>query len=279
MARYTIRQLELGYDNAFPLGIAFDMWDHAGEQAYSPFSVTLLEGEGHKILFDCGFDPESAFAKAKIAQENDQNCHDTQAVLRANGVDPAEIDTVIIGHCHWDHLNGLKYFPNAKIYVQEEEVRRWSAAMKNPSFPITHKMVVDTECLELLEDWVAQGKVTTLKGDVDGLLPGIHVRRAAGHSFAQNLLFVEEERGNVAIVGDAAMRPESFTGSAAFPCYLPNLKFAVGTIEDIVGSYDKIMAWVGGDVDAIVTCHDGTLPQRRRSVENALGLHAYLVRE
>ena len=169
MARYTIRQLELGYDNAFPLGIAFDMWDHAGEQAYSPFSVTLLEGEGHKILFDCGFDPESAFAKAKIAQENDQNCHDTQAVLRANGVDPADIDTVIIGHCHWDHLNGLKYFPNAKIYVQEEEARRWSAAMKNPSFPITHKMVVDTECLELLEDWVAQGKVTTLTGDVDGL--------------------------------------------------------------------------------------------------------------
>ncbi len=278
MAKYTIRQLEIGFDEAFPLGIAFDMWAHAGEQAYSPFSVTLLEGEGHKILFDCGFDPESAFAKAKILQEGDRNCHSTPEVLRANGVDPQEIDTVIVSHCHWDHLNGLKYFPHARIYVQEEEVERWRRAMKAPSFPMTHKMVVDSESLTLLADWIEEGRVTALRGEVDGLLPGIHIRCAAGHSFAQNLLFVEEERGNVAIVGDAAMRPESFTGTAAFPCYLPNLKFSVGTIEEIAASYDKILAWVGGEVDNIVISHDGTLPQKRESRENALGLRAFLLR-
>ena len=279
MARYTIRQLELGFDAAFPLGVAFDMWEHAGEQAYSPFTVILLEGEGHKILFDCGFDPESTFAKAKIAQEGDQNCHSTAEVLRANGIEPEEIDTVIISHCHWDHLSGLKYFPTARIYVQEKEVNSWVQALESKSFPLTHKMVVDPESITLLADWMAQGRVTALQGDADGLLPGIHIRSAAGHSFAQNLLFIEEERGHIALVGDAAMRPESFTGSAAFPCYLPNLKFSVGTIGEITASYDKILAWVGGSVENIFMSHDGTLPKKRESRKNKLGLRSFLLRE
>ena len=93
MARYTIRQLELGYDNAFPLGIAFDMWDHAGEQAYSPFSVTLLEGEGHKILFDCGFDPESAFATKTlslvVARSLEKLCTASSFILSSSCVRPS----------------------------------------------------------------------------------------------------------------------------------------------------------------------------------------------
>lgn len=279
MARYTIRQLELGYDPAFPLGIAFDMWDHAGEQAYSPFTVVLLEGEGHKILFDCGFDPESSFARQKIAQEHDQNCHNTVEVLRANGVEPEEIDTVIVSHCHWDHLSGLKYFPHAAIYVQEDEVRQWTQAMQKETFPITHKMVVDRTSLSLLAQWVKEGKVTALRGDVDNLLPGLHIRRAAGHSFAQNLLFVEDERGHAAVIGDAAMRPESFWGSAGLPCYLPNLKFSVGSIGEIAASYDRILSWVDGNVDHVFMSHDGTLLQKRKNSVNALGLHEFLLWE
>ncbi len=275
MARYTIRQLELGYDPAFPLGVAFDMWDHAGEQAYSPFTVTLLEGEGHKILFDCGFDPDSGFARDKIAQEHDQNCHSTAQVLRANGVAPEEIDTVIVSHCHWDHLNGLKYFPHAAVYVQEEEVRLWNQAMQRETFPTTHKMVVDRTSLALLTQWMKEGKVTALRGDADDILPGLHIRRAAGHSFAQSLLFVDDERCRCAVIGDAAMRPESFRGSLGLPCYLPNLKFAVGTIGDITVSYDRILAWVDGKVEHIFMSHDGTLPDKRPARENALGLRAF----
>ena len=92
MAHYTIKTLEVGFDPHFPAGVAFDFWHMAADQVYSPFAMTLLQGEGHNILFDCGIDPASPFAAAKIAQENDQNCHSTAQVLRSVGLEPREVD-------------------------------------------------------------------------------------------------------------------------------------------------------------------------------------------
>ena len=270
MAKYQIRVLEVGYDPHFPAGVAFDFWNMADQQAYSPFSMTLVQGEGRNILFDCGMDTQKEYVKNKTAMEGDQNCHNPAEVLESVGLHPEDIDAVVLSHCHWDHISGLNYFPNAVFYVQREELDNWNRAMKDPLFPVTHKMVVDQESMDTLNQYVAEGKVHLLHGDVIDLFPGISVKKAVGHSFAQNILFVEdEEQGRFAIIGDVAMRPESFEGNEAFPCYLPNLKFSVGSIESIMDSYRQIMEWVGNDVSHIVMTHDGTrhtAPNTRQSI-------------
>ncbi len=55
-----------------------------------------------------------------------------QRNLKAAGVDPANIDTVILTHMHPDHSAGLtdpktgqKLFPNAELVVHENEPRHW----------------------------------------------------------------------------------------------------------------------------------------------------------
>ncbi len=55
-----------------------------------------------------------------------------QANLRAAGVDPADIDTVILTHMHPDHSAGLtdpatgrRFFPNAELVVHRNEPRHW----------------------------------------------------------------------------------------------------------------------------------------------------------
>src|ERR1700688_5019544 len=55
-----------------------------------------------------------------------------QANLKAAGVDPAAIETVILTHMHPDHSAGLtdpktgeKFFPNAELVVHENEPRHW----------------------------------------------------------------------------------------------------------------------------------------------------------
>jgi glyoxylase-like metal-dependent hydrolase (beta-lactamase superfamily II) len=55
-----------------------------------------------------------------------------QRNLQAAGVDPADIDTVILTHVHPDHSAGLtdpktgqKFFPNAELVVHENEPRHW----------------------------------------------------------------------------------------------------------------------------------------------------------
>ena len=55
-----------------------------------------------------------------------------QQNLKAEGVDPADIETVILTHMHPDHSAGLtdpktgeKFFPNAELVVNENEPRHW----------------------------------------------------------------------------------------------------------------------------------------------------------
>lgn len=42
-------------------------------------------------------------------------------LLRANGVDPAEVRTALVTHSHWDHVGGLRDLPNVTTYVCAEE--------------------------------------------------------------------------------------------------------------------------------------------------------------
>ena len=47
--------------------------------------------------------------------------------LRENGVEPDDIETVVNTHCHFDHIGGNHFFPNAKIAIHRED----ALAMKN----------------------------------------------------------------------------------------------------------------------------------------------------
>lgn len=55
-----------------------------------------------------------------------------QQNLKAAGVDPADIDTVILTHMHPDHSAGLtnpktgeKFFPNAELVAHQNELKHW----------------------------------------------------------------------------------------------------------------------------------------------------------
>lgn len=272
MAQYKIQVLEIGHDTKFPAGIAFDFEHMQNEAVYSPFAMTLIQGEGHTILFDCGIDPHDPFSKEKIRMEGDQNCHDTGEVLLSIGINPADIDTVILSHCHWDHIGGIKFLPNATFYVQERELTCWEKAMADSDFPHTHKRIMNPENLLELRKYAGQGRVVYLNGDADELFPGISVKAAAGHSFCQSMLFVTSGGMRFALIGDVAMRPESFVGTESTPGFLPNLKFSVAPIWDITRSYRSVLDWVNGEISHIIPTHDGTRRDHWPTHKSELGL-------
>ena len=55
-------------------------------------------------------------------------------VLKRIGVDPAEVDTMILTHNHFDHAGGVEFFPNAHVYIQAREVSKymWAARAARP---------------------------------------------------------------------------------------------------------------------------------------------------
>lgn len=129
----------------------------------------------------------------------------------ASGVDPAEIDTVLLTHMHPDHSAGLSnmadnscFFPNAELVVHENEPKHWldDGAMakaddraKKLYFQATREQIAPYE------------KQTRLfqKGEV---FPGITALPAPGHTPGHTCYMIESGGDSLLIWGDIVHVPE-----------------------------------------------------------------------
>jgi glyoxylase-like metal-dependent hydrolase (beta-lactamase superfamily II) len=81
------------------------------------YYVWLIRSGTRCILVDTGFDAQRASERGR----DFQRC--PSEGLRNLGVEPEDIDTVIITHLHYDHAGNLNLFPNAQFVLQDEEMR------------------------------------------------------------------------------------------------------------------------------------------------------------
>ena len=85
-----------------------------------PFTPFLVQIGGRNVLFDGG---NGTFGAPTAGRMLDS--------LKTAGVQPSQIDTVIISHFHGDHINGLRNkegqltFPNARMLVPAPEWNWW----------------------------------------------------------------------------------------------------------------------------------------------------------
>jgi len=87
-----------------------------------PFTVAVVRSGGKTILCDSGTGGQVQPTAGKM-----------MANMKAAGIDPAKIDTILISHFHPDHIFGLMekgtnapVFPNAEIVVSDVEYRFWT---------------------------------------------------------------------------------------------------------------------------------------------------------
>ncbi len=101
-----------------------------GEPFDIPVPYYLLEIEDKKILIDAGIspgcvdDPRGTWGDIvdvyyPVMKEKEKPVN----ALKSIGVNPEEIDYIIVTHLHLDHAGSLKYFHNAKVIVQLNELR------------------------------------------------------------------------------------------------------------------------------------------------------------
>src|SRR6059058_133514 len=65
--------------------------------------------------------------------------------MKAIGLDPDRVVRIIIGHGHWDHSGQLSEFPNAVLYVQNEELKQIDFFLDYPvRFNAGHIRAVNT---------------------------------------------------------------------------------------------------------------------------------------
>jgi glyoxylase-like metal-dependent hydrolase (beta-lactamase superfamily II) len=133
------------------------------------------------------------------------------ANLSAAGVDPADIDTVLLTHMHPDHSAGLsdpatgrRYFPNAELVVHENEPRHWfdDAPMAGATERARklYFLCAREQCAPYQERMR-----TFQKGDV---FPGVTAIPCPGHTPGHTAYMISSGQDQLLIWGDTVHVPE-----------------------------------------------------------------------
>lgn len=118
-------------------------------------SVHLVETDAGRLLFDCGH----AGRRRRLLD-----------ALARRGLTPADIGTVVVSHGHWDHVQNVDLFRNARVLLHPEELR-------NLADPPAEDLGTPRWTRWILDDLDVQ---TT--GDGDNPLPGVEVLDLPGHT-------------------------------------------------------------------------------------------------
>ncbi|HUH11890.1 MAG TPA: N-acyl homoserine lactonase family protein [Longimicrobiales bacterium] len=154
-----------------------------GERIDIAMAVWVVRGGGRTVLFDTGFHRppwRERFAVADYLRPD-------SAIMLA-GVQPGDVTDIVVSHAHWDHMGGLDLFPDATIWIQEDEYRYYTADAWREGG--RSGGIDPADVLELVRRHTA-GQVRLVSGDDVEILPGLRVFTGARHTYASQYLLVE----------------------------------------------------------------------------------------
>jgi N-acyl homoserine lactone hydrolase len=150
-------------------------------------TVPLLTGHGEAILIDTG----SYSYRVPLLERLDRL-----------GLGPEDITSVVLTHCHWDHVCNYPLFAKAKIFVPNDDLE-WAASQPVGTWHIPEfhvdKLYSDRRAVRIREG--------------DEFLPGLRAVATPGHTPGHLGYVARGRRGDLIFAGDAAKnQAELMTG-------------------------------------------------------------------
>ncbi len=178
--------------------------DHAGKVQFSVNCVLVRSGE-RLILLDTGTGRDEPLLAARYGGD----CGRLLESLRALGVEPAAIDTVVVSHAHGDHVGGATErrgddyaptFPNARYWLWEGEWRYWTTPEAMAQAPwLAHKLPPLAE----------HGQLNLVDAEVE-VAPGVRLIAAPGHTPGHVCVALTSGSEMAIYTGDLLHHPAQF---------------------------------------------------------------------
>jgi glyoxylase-like metal-dependent hydrolase (beta-lactamase superfamily II) len=116
--------------------------------------------------------------------------------LRDAGVDPRDVEFVVLTHLHWDHAGNCDLFSDARVIVQRDELR----------YAIDPGRFFRKSFLSPASGWGTPPwllpNIDTVEGETE-LAPGLRLVPTPGHTPGSQALIADTEFGSFCIAGDA----------------------------------------------------------------------------
>jgi N-acyl homoserine lactone hydrolase len=265
MAHYSIWVLEYAYVQNYHLsGIIYG----AHNQGYRklPYCYVLIKGDGITAMVDVGYNDRD-YGKQMADAFNVEHWHDPKTVLAECGVTPEEVTHVFITHGHFDHMGGTDHFPNARFYIQERELSKWVWAMTLDQKFRWLMIATDPSDVLRMVDLARQGRLVSVDGDKEDVVPGIDLRAAFDtHTWGSMYVTVRnsadagtEDRWILA--GDLVYSFENIRGrDPENPQYLP-VGLGMGSQTNLMMATDAMVNEAGGDTSRVIPIHEADLPK------------------
>ncbi len=208
-------------------------WD---KQIWTAMVVWYIKAMDKNVLVDTGI--PAADLQRYLYGRPYEEIQTFEQALKSVGITAEDVDIVILTHLHFDHCGHTSQCKNAKVIVQEEE-------LKFAYSP--HALFFGSYNLSYLKDV----RLTAVSGDTE-ILPGIKVIHVPGHSPGCQAVSVETEKGTAIISGFCSIK-ENF-----FPPEVMRTRWPVltpGVSVNSLQAFDSALK-IKGLADIIIPLHE-----------------------
>jgi glyoxylase-like metal-dependent hydrolase (beta-lactamase superfamily II) len=164
-----------------------------------PLTIFYIAGGEKKVLVDTGGGIPGSPSQTRFhgPYERQPEEEPAAALKAATGLDPKDIDIVIITHLHWDHCCNNHLFPQADFYVQRSEMIATIDPI--PRFRNTYEAF----SLGVIPPWAQQATKWKIVDGEANVIDGIRLIPVPGHSKGIQGVLVQTAKGPYFLASDA----------------------------------------------------------------------------